>query len=940
MITESLQSAFESAQHLSLQRKSSHVRLEFLLLALTEEKDARHAILACGGDPDYIAGKLHAHLKEATANGEVKDDRLATEIEPDLTTRAILEQATSHVMTHRGRDSVTGADVLMAIVHRPAEVETNLARELLHTSGVTPFALKRFLSHGDAVDDEYKIDRQIRGSASGQTALPLSASLMEAISSVLHNEPRPGPGHGYFTLDHVLLVLLKDEEACNALRTCGADLSAIEQLARKSIRIATAHENGAGMTDEAQLGDTASDNVQPFVATVAVTKVLKRATELAMDSKGNDQVSGLHILTALCEERESHAAKILGHAGLTAKTLHRNSSSRASPVKDQDEASSEKPKALGAYCRNLNELAREGKFDPLIGREDEVRRCFQALLRRNKNNPMLVGDPGVGKTAIVEGIAGLVVEGQVPEQMSALELYALDMGEIVAGTKYRGEFEERLTMIVKEIQQLPDAVLCVDEVHTVVGAGSTSGSSMDASNILKPSLQDGSLRCIGSTTHRDYKRYLEKDRALARRFQKIEVREPSMEETVKILMGLRDRLGHHHNVRFTNSALMRAVELADRYVSDRNFPDKAIDIIDEAGATNQLQPQWRRKKSIRIGEIEDVVATMARIPPRQLSSTDAVVLVDLEESLKQVVFGQDTAIEAVSGAVKLSRAGLREPGKPMGSYLFSGPTGVGKTEVARQLAAELNCKLLRFDMSEFMEKHSVSRLIGAPPGYIGFDQGGLLTDGVDENPYCIVLLDEIEKAHPDVVNILLQVMDYGKLTDHSGRTVDFRNAIIIMTTNAGAVEQARSALGFGKQRRSGEDAKAIERTFSPEFRNRLDAMIGFDPLSRETIIKVVGKFVGEMEAQLAERNVKIDLTDEAANWLANRGYDDVMGARPMARLIQETIKRPLADMILFGDLRKGGIARVFVSDDQLAVEIVDSTPKRLENKRVPLIPKP
>ncbi|TVP96825.1 MAG: AAA family ATPase, partial [Roseinatronobacter sp.] len=559
------------------------------------------------------------------------------------------------------------------------------------------------------------------------------------------------------------------------------------------------------------------------------------------------------------------------------------------------------------------------------------------LCRRRKNNPLLVGDPGVGKTAIAEGLAKKIVEGQTPEILAHSTIFSLDMGALLAGTRYRGDFEERLKSVVQELEDHPDAVLFIDEIHTVIGAGATSGGAMDASNLLKPALQGGKLRCMGSTTYKEFRQHFEKDRALSRRFQKIDVVEPTVEDSIKILMGLKPYFEEHHDIRYTNDAIKIAVELSARYINDRKLPDKAIDVIDEAGAAQHLLTESKRRKTIGPKEIEAVVAKIARIPPKNVSKDDSEMLRDLEGSLKRVVFGQDQAISALSSAIKLARAGLREPEKPIGNYLFAGPTGVGKTEVAKQLADTLGVELLRFDMSEYMEKHAVSRLIGAPPGYVGFDQGGLLTDGVDQHPHCVLLLDEMEKAHPDVYNILLQVMDHGQLTDHNGRTVNFRNVILIMTSNAGAMEQAKAAIGFGRDRREGEDTAAIERTFTPEFRNRLDAVISFAPLPRSVIMRVVEKFVLQLEAQLMDRNVTIDLTEEAAAWLAEKGYDDKMGARPLARVIQEYIKKPLAEELLFGKLAKGGVVQVHVRDGAIALTMDGPDAKRISGNKPPLL---
>jgi ATP-dependent Clp protease ATP-binding subunit ClpA len=596
-----------------------------------------------------------------------------------------------------------------------------------------------------------------------------------------------------------------------------------------------------------------------------------------------------------------------------------------------------KESALEKYCVDLNQKAEVGDIDPLIGRDLEVERCIQVLCRRRKNNPLLVGDPGVGKTAIAEGLARKVVSGETPDVLSKTTIFSLDMGALLAGTRYRGDFEERLKAVVTELENHTDAVLFIDEIHTVIGAGATSGGAMDASNLLKPALQGGKLRTMGSTTYKEFRQHFEKDRALSRRFQKIDVNEPNVEDTIKILRGIKGYFEDHHNIKYTADAIKSAVELAARYITDRKLPDKAIDVIDEAGAAQHLLASTKRRKTIGVKEIEAIVAKIARIPPKTVTKDDAIVLKDLEASLKRVVFGQNNAIESLSSAIKLARAGLREPEKPIGSYLFAGPTGVGKTEVAKQLADNLGVELLRFDMSEYMEKHAVSRLIGAPPGYVGFDQGGQLTDGVDQHPHCVLLLDEIEKAHPDVYNVLLQVMDHGTLTDHNGRSVDFRNVIVIMTSNAGAAEQAKAAIGFGRDRREGEDTAAIERTFTPEFRNRLDAVISFNPLPKDTILQVVEKFVLQLEAQLMDRHVAIEMTTEAASWLADKGYDDKMGARPLSRVIQEHIKKPLAEELLFGKLSKGGLVMVSVKDNKIKLDLKGPEKRRIARNKPPLL---
>jgi ATP-dependent Clp protease ATP-binding subunit ClpA len=598
---------------------------------------------------------------------------------------------------------------------------------------------------------------------------------------------------------------------------------------------------------------------------------------------------------------------------------------------------SKKESALEKYCVDLNEKAEVGDIDPLIGRDQEVERCIQVLCRRRKNNPLLVGDPGVGKTAIAEGLARKVVSGETPAVLAKTTIFSLDMGALLAGTRYRGDFEERLKAVVTELENHTDAVLFIDEIHTVIGAGATSGGAMDASNLLKPALQGGKLRTMGSTTYKEFRQHFEKDRALSRRFQKIDVNEPNVDDTIKILRGIKGYFEDHHNIKYTADAIKAAVELAARYITDRKLPDKAIDVIDEAGAAQHLLAPTKRRKTIGVKEIEAIVAKIARIPPKNVTKDDAIVLKDLEASLKRVVFGQDNAIESLSSAIKLARAGLREPEKPIGSYLFAGPTGVGKTEVAKQLADNLGVELLRFDMSEYMEKHAVSRLIGAPPGYVGFDQGGQLTDGVDQHPHSVLLLDEIEKAHPDVYNVLLQVMDHGTLTDHNGRSVDFRNVIVIMTSNAGAAEQAKAAIGFGRDRREGEDTAAIERTFSPEFRNRLDAVISFSPLPKDTILQVVEKFVLQLEAQLMDRHVAIEMTTEAASWLADKGYDDKMGARPLSRVIQEYIKKPLAEELLFGKLSKGGLVIVSVKDNKIKLDLKGPENRQISRTKPPLL---
>jgi len=686
--------------------------------------------------------------------------------------------------------------------------------------------------------------------------------------------------------------------------------------------------------------------------TTAFQRVIQRSV-IHVQSSSKQEVTGANVLVAIFAERESHAAYFLQEQEMTrydavnfiahgvAKDPSMNEPREVTgseEFNDQDEETSDADEtALAKYCVDLNHQASEGNIDPLIGRSHEVERCIQILCRRRKNNPILVGDPGVGKTAIAEGLAVKIISGETPEILSETTIYSLDMGSLLAGTKYRGDFEERLKSVMTELEDHPDAVLFIDEIHTVIGAGATSGGAMDASNLLKPALQGGKLRCMGSTTYKEYRQHFEKDRALARRFQKIDVIEPNIEDTINILKGLKSRFEQHHDVKYSMDAIKTAVELSARYIHDRKLPDKAIDVIDEAGASQRLVVASKRRKSLGVKEIEDVIAKLARIPAKNISRDDAELLRELDASLKRVVFGQDPAIDALASAIKLARAGLREPEKPIGNYLFAGPTGVGKTEVAKQLADTLGVELIRFDMSEYMEKHAISRLIGAPPGYVGFDQGGLLTDGVDQNPHCVLLLDEIEKAHPDVFNILLQVMDHGKLTDHNGRSTDFRNVILIMTSNAGATEQAKEAIGFGRDRRVGEDTAAIERTFSPEFRNRLDATISFAPLSKEVIIKVVDKFVLQLEAQLMDRNVTFELSSDAASWLADKGYDDKMGARPLARVIQEHLKKPLAEELLFGKLSKGGLVKVHLKDDKLDLELISPEARQITKRKPPLL---
>jgi ATP-dependent Clp protease ATP-binding subunit ClpA len=749
--------------------------------------------------------------------------------------------------------------------------------------------------------------------------------------------------HEYATLEHLLLALIDDRDAGAVMRACNVDIVQLKKTVTDYI--------------DRELDNLVTGYDEDSKPTAAFQRVIQRSV-IHVQSSNRDEVTGANVLVAIFAERESHAAYFLQEQQMTrydAVNYISHGISKRSGVSDDltqdklhdqeevaqpenEESSKKKIDALTAYCVNLNEKAKAGKIDRLVGRESEVNRTIQVLCRRSKNNPLYVGDPGVGKTAIAEGLAKRIVDGDVPEVLLNDTIFSLDMGSLLAGTRYRGDFEERLKQVVKELEDYPGAVLFIDEIHTVIGAGATSGGSMDASNLLKPALSSGQIRCIGSTTYKEFRQFFEKDRALVRRFQKIDVPEPTVPDAIEIMRGLKPYFEDFHKVKFSNDALTAAVELSARYITDRKLPDKAIDVIDESGAAQMLVPEVKRKKVIGIKEIEATVATMARIPPKTVSKDDEQVLASLEKDLKRVVYGQELAIESLSSAIKLARAGLREPDKPIGSYLFSGPTGVGKTEVAKQLASTLGVQLLRFDMSEYMERHTVSRLIGAPPGYVGFEQGGLLTDGVDQHPHCVLLLDEIEKAHPDLFNILLQVMDHGRLTDHNGKQIDFRNVILIMTTNAGAADLAKAAIGFGSSRREGDDMEAINRLFTPEFRNRLDAIIPFGPLPVPVIHKVVQKFIMQLEAQLADRGVTFELDKKAVNWLADKGYDERMGARPLGRVIQEYIKKPLADELLFGKLKNGGTVKVTTGEKAdgkigLVLDVVKAKPVKPQKEQ-------
>ena len=758
-------------------------------------------------------------------------------------------------------------------------------------------------------------------------ASELEQSLHRALRSA--NERR----HEFATLEHLLLALCDDNDARSVLRACNVEIDQLREQLNNYLE-----EDLASLTIEEE------EEAKP---TAGFQRVIQRAV-YHVQSSGRDEVTGANVLVAIFAERESHAVYFLQEQDMTRldavsyishgvaktpgmsteRTVHGTEEEEESNVKSGDEA-------LAAYCVDLNEKARSGRIDPVIGREEELERTIQILCRRQKNNPLLVGHPGVGKTAIAEGLARRVVLGEVPEVLRDTTIFSLDMGSLLAGTRYRGDFEERLKAVIAELENHDDAILFIDEIHTVIGAGATSGGAMDASNMLKPALASGTIRCMGSTTYKEYRGYIEKDRALLRRFQKIDVNEPSVSDAVKILKGLKPYYEDYHHIRYTAEAIKAAVDLSAKYINDRKLPDKAIDVIDEVGAAQMLLPEHRRKKTISVRDIENVVAKIARIPPKTVSKDDKASLANLDGELKALVFGQDRAIDALATALKMSRAGLREPEKPIGSYLFSGPTGVGKTEVARQLASIMGMEMVRFDMSEYMERHTVSRLIGAPPGYVGFDQGGMLTDAIDQNPHAVLLLDEIEKAHPDLFNILLQIMDYGKLTDHNGKHIDFRNVVLIMTSNAGASEMSKMAIGFGRENKVGADEEAIDRLFTPEFRNRLDATISFSALPPEVISKVVDKFIRELGDQLDDRKVSIELSTAARDWLADKGYDQLYGARPLGRIIQEKVKKPLADELLFGKLAKGGKVVIDVADGKLTFDFLakEKPPKRGKRKK-------
>ncbi len=760
--------------------------------------------------------------------------------------------------------------------------------------------------------------------------------------------------HEYATLEHLLLSLTEDADAAPVMRGVGANLGELR------------HALNDFLTKE--MDSLIVNNLDESRPTAGFQRVIHRAA-IHVQSAGKSEVNGANVLVAMFSERDSHAVYFLQEQDvnrldvvnfishgivkygdltrLAQSALREHSeeeledgSIRYSAGKakvSKEEAQEESKDPLHLYCQNLNKKAESGKTDILVGREKEIERCVQVLCRRGKNNPLLVGEAGVGKTAIAEGLALRIVRGEIPDVLRKAVIFSLDMGSLLAGTRYRGDFEERMKAVIKSIEKLPGAILFIDEIHSIIGAGSTSGGALDAANLLKPALARGSLRCMGSTTFKEYNNHIEKDRALARRFQKVDIHEPTTEDTIKILRGLKPYYEEHHHVRYLPAAIEAAVELSARYIHDRKLPDKAIDVIDEAGAAQMLLPENKRKKTITVREIEDIISKMARMPSKSVSMDDAELLRNLEKNLRLVVFGQDKAVTELSSAIKMARAGLRDEQKPIGCYLFTGPTGVGKTEVATQLAKCLGMEFLRFDMSEYMEKHSVSALIGAPPGYVGFENGGQLTDAVDKTPYCVVLLDEIEKAHPDIYNILLQVMDYGKLTDQNGKSVNFRNVILIMTSNAGAREVAAAPMGFGRETRAGEDKEAVSKVFTPEFRNRLDATIGFAHLTRDVVKHVVSKFIYKLESQLSERNITISLSEAASDWLAEKGYDKAMGARPLSRIIADKIKKPLADEVLFGKLSKGGTVKLGVKDDELTFTYTTAKPSTKKSRKGELV---
>ncbi|GAA5169371.1 ATP-dependent Clp protease ATP-binding subunit ClpA [Viridibacterium curvum] len=722
--------------------------------------------------------------------------------------------------------------------------------------------------------------------------------------------------HEFITVEHLLLALLDNPSAAEVLRACAVN---IDELRRELTKFIADHTPTVSGTEEI--------DTQP---TLGFQRVIQRAI-LHVQSSGKKEVTGANVLVAIFGEKDSHAVYFLQRQGVTrldvvnfishgiAKTPSQSPASSPKNSEEQSEAAESEAQgaggALESYTQNLNQQALVGKIDPLIGRDKELERVIQTLCRRRKNNPLLVGEAGVGKTAIAEGLARRIVEGRVPEVLENAQVYALDMGALLAGTKYRGDFEQRLKAVLKQLVENQNAILFIDEIHTLIGAGAASGGTLDASNLLKPALSSGQMKCIGATTYNEFRTIFEKDHALSRRFQKVDVQEPTVNETIEILKGLKSRFEEHHGIKYSSAAITSAAELSARFINDRHLPDKAIDVIDEAGAAQRILPKSKQKKTIGKGEIEEIVAKIARIPPRSVSNDDRAALANLDRDLKNMVFGQDPAIEALAKAIKMSRSGLGNPLKPIGAFLFSGPTGVGKTEVARQLAYTLGIELVRFDMSEYMERHAVSRLIGAPPGYVGFDQGGLLTEAVNKKPHCVLLLDEIEKAHPDIYNILLQVMDHGKLTDNNGRQADFRNVIIIMTTNAGQEALTKSTMGFMSSKAAGDEMGDIKRLFTPEFRNRLDAIISFKPLDRDIIMRVVDKFLLQLEAQLQEKKVEVSFSDKLRAWLGEKGFDPLMGARPMSRLIQDTIRSALADELLFGRLASGGKVSIDVDGE-------------------------